>query len=338
MNEDVWRGTLNQLLYVLEYYPAPEDAAIDAIAENMVERRIVPNGPEEYRQAYAQALQAPQLLGTQSLQSVHDEASLRDIIARLLPRLDVRRPWPDERFVKLQSAQWPYADAPTTAVIRTTRGLVEERIWQVFDYVGVAGARTPVIVLRQRTGEVVALIASTGPRPQDRSTVALRVLHGGATSALASFMELTGFGADMVVTPDQEPNAPTSTPLMDPGELELYRVFPNRGRLWRADDGSRFDTKYGAVMRSGGPGRAIYVMDSQGNLYASTVELIGTFHHSSFLSGGPVAGAGELVVHNGELAEITGRSPQYPVSDAGLRNVLAALAQQGLDTTNVVVA
>ena len=90
MTEDAWRAIINQLLYVLEYYPAPDDAAIDAIAENMVERRILPNGPAEYRQAYAQALQASQLIGPRSLQSGHDEASLRGIIARLLPRLDAR--------------------------------------------------------------------------------------------------------------------------------------------------------------------------------------------------------------------------------------------------------
>jgi hypothetical protein len=335
MTEDEWRGILNQLLYVLEYHPVPDDPAVDAIAENMIERRILPSGPEEYYHAYSQALQSARLLGPQSLPTRHDEASLRDTIARLLFRLDERRPWPQQRFAKLQTAEWTYADAPTTAVLRATRGLVEERIWQVFDYVGVAGARTPVIILRQRTGEIVAMIASTGPRPQDRSTVALRVLHGDPTEALASFMELTGFAAGVVVTPDQEPDAPTSTPLMDPGELELYRLFVHRGRLHRADDASRFDTKYGAVMRSGGSGRAIFVMDSQGNLYASTVELIATFHHSSFLAGNPVAGAGEIVVHNGELAEITGRSPQYPVSEAGLQNVVAALGQQGLDTTNL---
>ncbi|WP_218581945.1 hypothetical protein, partial [Nocardia cyriacigeorgica] len=52
-------------------------------------------------------------------------------------------------------------------------------------------------------------------------------------------------------------------------------------------------------------------MDNQGNLYASLHHAPGQFHHSSFLAGGPVAGAGELEVIDGVLQLVTDSSGHY---------------------------
>ena len=40
-------------------------------------------------------------------------------------------------------------------------------------------------------------------------------------------------------------------------------------------------------------------MDENGSIFASNHQEVGRFHHASLLSGGPVAGAGELQVTNG---------------------------------------
>lgn len=71
-----------------------------------------------------------------------------------------------------------------------------------------------------------------------------------------------------------------------------------------------FDTRSGSSAW-GGSGRAVFVMDQDGNLYVSNTHEPGTFHHSSFLAGQPVAAAGELVVIDGILQLLTDSSGHY---------------------------
>lgn len=213
------------------------------------------------------------------------------------------------------------------------------RTWNIVEFKHSAAGMVPVLVLRLRTGEVVALVVSSGPSPADRRTTMLKVLDGDPSAAVASFRELTGFPAESIVPPDAiaQTAAATDERTATPGgEVEQFRVFIARGRLFRVDTGTAFDTALGTTLRPG-PNRAIYVMDSQANLYASLVESIAGFHHSSLLAGRPVAGAGEIVAQAGRLVEISGRSATYPVDDAGLDRVVAALAADGLATDGTVV-
>ena len=120
-------------------------------------------------------------------------------------------------------------------------------------------------------------------------------------------------------------------------DREPFRLFVRDGKLHSARDGGLFDTAGGYTVRSGGPGTAIFVMDVQGNLYASTRQSVGQFHHSSFLAGAPVAGAGELVITSGVLIEITDRSGHYRLTPDFLARVLAQLSSQGVDMTRVSV-
>lgn len=81
------------------------------------------------------------------------------------------------------------------------------------------------------------------------------------------------------------------------------------GKIWDAS-GGLFDTRDGETVHSD-VGRAIFVMDADGNFYASTRQEIGKFHHSSFLAGAPVAAAGEVEVVEGVLKAISDRSGHY---------------------------
>jgi hypothetical protein len=203
MPEAGWRGILNHLLYVVQFDRELSDATIDEIAEKMVVRRGLTAGPEVYYQALSQALHAEYLVGPQSIPMAiqHDDSMLRDVIARLLPRLDARRPWPAARFIQLPVGDWPWEQAPTVATIRAGFHDVMGRTWHIFDSVRDDGVLTNVMVLRQRTGEVIALVVA-GPRPADRGSTSFRVLEGEPAEALASFMELTGFTEDVVVPHD----------------------------------------------------------------------------------------------------------------------------------------
>jgi hypothetical protein len=116
----------------------------------------------------------------------------------------------------------------------------------------------------------------------------------------------------------------------DPVELEEHRLFVKDGLLYSAEDGRPFDTTGGDAHWSGS-GFAIFVMDSDGNLYATLDHMPGRIHHSSFLAGGPVAGAGEIAVENGELRIASRQSGHYRPTLEQHEQVRRELERQGLD-------
>jgi hypothetical protein len=136
---------------------------------------------------------------------------------------------------------------------------------------------------------------------------------------------------------ENDPNLPHpprafSTPVhyMDEAERESCRLFVGGdGKLHRASDGTLFDTSKASTAWSG-QGKAIFVMDENGNLYATTKQQVGHTHHSSMLGGQPVAGAGEIEVHEGSLVAMTDQSGHYhPTAETNDR-ALQSLRDQGL--------
>jgi hypothetical protein len=121
----------------------------------------------------------------------------------------------------------------------------------------------------------------------------------------------------------------------DDAERAEHRIFVKDGKLLDAN-GRPFDTAAASTIHAGGAGRAIYVMDKDGNLFASNFQPWGELHHSSFLAGGKVAGAGELGVENGTLKLISTRSGHYRPTEAHQEQVLRWLEQQGVDISAVV--
>jgi hypothetical protein len=128
--------------------------------------------------------------------------------------------------------------------------------------------------------------------------------------------------------------APKTVRKMDADELEAHRLFVRDGKLYKASDGTPFDTSAASTAHSGG-GRAMFVMDQHGNLYASNKQVVGELHHSSFLGGGDVAGAGEIRVNGGVLDEMTRKSGHYKPSEFHNGNVIDELGRQGLPTGTV---
>lgn len=112
-----------------------------------------------------------------------------------------------------------------------------------------------------------------------------------------------------------------------------YRIVFEGGLLmWR---GQPFDT---AKMKSywSPQGRAIYVVDSQGQFYAAEQKLPddafdnSRFHHSSFLSGAPVFGAGEMQVAAGKLEVLTAQSGHYRPTHKEMVQTVRRLAENGI--------
>lgn len=121
---------------------------------------------------------------------------------------------------------------------------------------------------------------------------------------------------------------------MDDAEREAHRLFVRDGLLLRVRDLRPFDTERGRAHWAR-PGRGIYVMDGDGNLYAGPRQIVGRLHHSSFVAGGGVACAGELVVHRGRPVLFSACSGHYPPGPRDLDRVRQALDEQGVDVASV---
>jgi len=73
------------------------------------------------------------------------------------------------------------------------------------------------------------------------------------------------------------------------------------------------------------------VVNEQGDVFASTYQKVGEFHHSSLGQGKPVAMAGEIEIENGVLKSISNRSGHYTPKPEYLDQTISHLEQGGID-------
>jgi hypothetical protein len=94
----------------------------------------------------------------------HGEAAILAFLRQLLAELERRRPWPEPAFAEADPDEWP---SPGSGVpigwIELSMPLVEHAVKATFGEPGRGG--TPVLVLRLRGGQLIALIGEDDPRP-----------------------------------------------------------------------------------------------------------------------------------------------------------------------------
>jgi hypothetical protein len=120
----------------------------------------------------------------------------------------------------------------------------------------------------------------------------------------------------------------TRVKYLNSDERKAFKLTVRNGLLYDAQD-RLFDTR-NATTAWGESGKAIYVMDHSGNLYASNQQVSGKFHHSSFLSGAPAAAAGELVVVRGVIQHMNRRTGHYKASKEQLQQCANHLVSAGV--------
>ena len=126
----------------------------------------------------------------------------------------------------------------------------------------------------------------------------------------------------------------TKVKYLDEVERQEYKLHIKDGKLYDAK-GKLFDTTKSSTFGGNGKGKAIFVMDEYGSIYASKVHKTGKFHHSSFLSGQPVASAGELVVKNGTPKAVTRRSGHYEPTAEQLDQFIEQLGKNKVNLNNI---
>lgn len=85
-----WRGPVNQLLYGLIYATALDDRAVRQMAQAIVDRSYLVEGPEVYLDAIEAALASAATLSG-AFEIPHSEEQLRDFLTRLADRLRTLR-------------------------------------------------------------------------------------------------------------------------------------------------------------------------------------------------------------------------------------------------------
>lgn len=87
-------------------------------------------------------------------------------------------------------------------------------------------------------------------------------------------------------------------------EQQAYKVTVRDGKIYDAQ-GKLFDSTSKLPFARQGDHQAIFVLSDEGDLFATTQQMMGHFHHSTFVGGKPVAGAGEMRVKEGVLKHIS---------------------------------
>lgn len=121
-------------------------------------------------------------------------------------------------------------------------------------------------------------------------------------------------------------------------EKQAYRVDIKKdhaGRAYFSQDNQPFSTA--KHCSHGTKGKAIFVVDPLGQFYSGT-QIMNFFHHSSFLAGAAVIGAGELLIdEQGNLIEISNNSGHYEPGPEEMVNILKLLRGNGIDLTKVTL-
>jgi hypothetical protein len=131
------------------------------------------------------------------------------------------------------------------------------------------------------------------------------------------------------------PAAPAPLPKVAALNEEGRKAYELQGGtpLTQGSSPEPFDTS-GMFSKHMGAGYSIYVMDKEGRLYAAQHK-VGLFHHSTFLAGGVVAGAGEVKVEHGTVKTITNKSGHYLPTAAEMVQVLEELKDRGINLASV---
>ena len=185
-----WRGYVNQMTHGTDLRHRVGDNLVARLADELIRQRYFNHPVENYYQAAIAGLESGESV---TLTEDQDEQVVRDLLARLVRALDERRPWPEPPFTSLDTSEWSnLRDAPVIGRIPMKERDVQTRLHRVFSENLPDGNEGRVLILRLRTGQIVALLS-----PISFGTSGIDLLaHTNPESTLAAFRDLTGVSVE----------------------------------------------------------------------------------------------------------------------------------------------
>ncbi len=120
---------------------------------------------------------------------------------------------------------------------------------------------------------------------------------------------------------------------MDDATRKKYNITFQGGRGYK--EGMVFDTAQMSTHFSG-RGWAVFVLSERDRFYSSN-HVVGRMHHSSFMSGQAVKGAGEWKIIDGQIKIITAKSGHYKPTLQNFLTTLEMLQRLGVNLNSVEV-
>lgn len=189
-----WRGLVNAVLYVVQYDRTLDDQTVDRVTRLLIDDPLLGLTSDEEYAALTEALRSGEPL-TGDISQPHDEAATRDLLARVLQRMDALRPWPEQPFRRLDIAEWErFSDARPVARVHVWYVQAQERLRKGFDPIK---SGRDVLLLRLASGTEVALVTPWWIGSDDLAL--LQNTPGRSPQeVIAEFATATGFGGDEV--------------------------------------------------------------------------------------------------------------------------------------------
>lgn len=352
---EYFRGIVNTILYSVQFDAELDQGVADRIADTILNEPLATLTPEEEYSSLIEGLRCGAELPT-LVQMRQSDGELREFLRLVVARMDSRRPWPTLPYLRLSDesmAQVRGKRPIARLALRVDQAGAQLR--RMFDFDGEGGHH---LLLRMASGIVIGLFE---PYWDDSSDIAVCCADPDRDGARV-VRELVDTGRmkpeQIFVLDDASAKATATryetTPMhsefhgehlagntvwngarvdyLDFQARQRYRLHGYDGTL-HDSKGALFDTTAASTLWTPSGGRAIFVMDRDGNLYSAPFHVVGRFHPSSLLAGAPVAGAGEIQAVAGQVLLISGRGQHYQPGRKYTMQVMDSLRRQGLDVT-----
>ncbi|MFD3744479.1 hypothetical protein [Nocardia sp. NPDC058633] len=355
---DEWNGLISRLFYGIQFESDLSDDLAARIAGALIAEPIETLTVDEEYSILTNGIQHNFPLPT-IVEMKQGSAELYEFVQRIVAQMDAMRPWAEPEYLQL-SSDWLSVFESSQPIARITIPVpgLEGRLARGFNRSSEDG---PFLLLRLRSGAIVGFFSPVWAGSNDVMLVGAGIDYK-PESILRELIDTGRIEADRILPlteSDHQHTQPSTqyetTPIQPPfygenlpgnnhwgGKQVKYLTEDERrefllsvhGGLLYDSRGNLFDTSSAHTLWTPAGGRAIFAMDQLGNLYSAPFHILGEFHHSSFLAGEPVAGAGEIAASQGRVLLISDHSTHYRPARRYTRQVTENLRRLGVDVAD----
>ncbi|WP_345496829.1 hypothetical protein [Nocardia callitridis] len=357
---DYWPGLLSRIFYKIQFEPDLNKDLVDITARSLLTEPIDILTPDEEYSALASGLANNSPLP--SLVPMHHSShELREFLSEVVARMDEMRPWEEPGYLLLpESLLTEFQGSEPVARITLSTREIESRVRRIFHRRGFGN----FLLLRMKSGAIVGMFSgywegsdhvmvASASSDHESGEVLNELVRAGNLDPTGVFrvdlpgtkfaVPITYYESVSIQSSFEGENSPENTrwdgmvvKYLSREERQEFRLRSKNGKLYDRN-GYPYDTSSAKTLWSPGGGRAIFVMDHSGNLYSAPYHILGEFHHSSFLAGGPASGAGEIEVAHGNVRLISDQSSHYKPPRHITRQVVDSLGRQGIRISDEMV-